>query len=69
MFFRKNNIVVVDFVEPNKESKQGRVDEFSSEGIVVIFDGNDKPTFIPMTSISEVRLVEGAGGSVPTTQF
>lgn len=60
MFFRRGNKVTVDFKEIYKESKTGIIDEFNNEGIVIKYEENEKTNtvFIPMTSISEVVLVE-----------
>lgn len=73
MFFRRGNKVTVDFKEIYKESKTGIIDEFNNEGIVIKCEENEKTNtiFIPMTSISEVVLVEEVDSkyTTKTTQY
>lgn len=58
MFFRRGNLVKVDFIETNKSSIVGTTQEFSHEGVVITDEKENKTRFIPMTSISEVVLIK-----------
>lgn len=73
MFFRRGNKVTVDFKEIYKESRTGIIDEFNNEGIVLKYEEAEKvnTVFIPMTSISEVVLVEEVDNKYTTkvTQY
>ena len=73
MFFRRGNKVTVDFKELWKESKTGVIDEFNNEGVVLKcnIDEKDSVVFIPMSSISEIVLVEEVDNKYTpkTTQF
>lgn len=73
MFFRRGNKVTVDFKELYKDSRTGIIDEFNSEGVVIKCeeDGKTNTIFIPLTSISEVVLVEEVDNkrTTKTTQY
>ena len=73
MFFRRGNKVTVDFKELYKDSRTGIIEEFNNEGIVIKYEEDEKTNtvFIPMTSISEVVLVEEADSkyTTKTTQY
>lgn len=69
MFFRKDNYISIDFVEEGKPTRDGVVKEFNTEGVVVKFDNDMLVTFVPFTAISEVRLIESKGETIPKTQF
>lgn len=73
MFFRRGNKVTVDFKELYKDSRTGVIEEFNNEGIVIKYEEDEKTNtvFIPMTSISEVVLVEEVDNkyTTKTTQY
>ena len=73
MFFRRGNKVIVDFKELHKNSRIGIIDEFNNEGVVIKCEEDEKISkiFIPMTSISEVVLVEEVDSkhTTKTTQY
>lgn len=71
MFFRRGNTIRVDFVEAGKEDRVTVLKEFNAQGIVVgeSLESEDE-TFIPYTSVSEIRLVTQTlqGGKALNTQ-